>query len=233
MNKEEIRKSTLKKRLALSSREIKDKSHQIFLNLIKTKEFLNSKNIMFYVATRSEVQTEKMIEVSIKMGKKVFVPIILTDGIDLAPSRLIDFDRELEKGKKGILEPKKEYQRLFPPKNIDLIILPGIAFDLAGNRIGRGLGYYDNFLKKVSPSTKLTSLAFEMQIVKKVPNDSNDIPVDKIITEKRIINSIEYRVYIEENRSQEPESRSQNKNESKLKSKKITKSLLDTRYGIL
>ncbi|MHC2994403.1 MAG: 5-formyltetrahydrofolate cyclo-ligase [Candidatus Atribacteria bacterium] len=187
MNKEEIRKDILQRRLSLSSEEIKNKSHQIFLNLIKAKEFLNSQNIMFYVATRSEVQTEEMIKASIKMGKKVFVPIILLDYINLAPSRLIDFDRELEKGKKGILEPKKEYYRLFPSENIDLIILPGIAFDLAGNRIGRGLGYYDNFLKKVSPSTKLIALAFEMQIIKTVPAHRNDIPVNKIITEDRII----------------------------------------------
>ncbi len=187
MNKEEIRKDILQRRLSLSSEKIKNKSHQIFLNLTKTKEFLNSQNIMFYVATKSEVKTEKMIKASIKMGKKVFVPIILSDCINLAPSRLIDFDRELEKGKKGILEPKKEYHRLFPPENIDLIILPGIAFDLAGNRIGRGLGYYDNFSKKVSSSTKLIALAFEMQIIKKVPTNKNDIPVHKIITENRII----------------------------------------------
>ena len=190
MNKEEIRKNILKKRLSLSSREIKDKSHQIFLNLVKTTEFLNSQNIMFYVATRSEVQTEEVIKASIKMGKKIFIPIILTDCIDLAPSRLIDFDRELEKGKKGILEPKKEYQRLLPPKNIDLIILPGIVFDPFGNRIGRGLGYYDNFLKKVSPYTKLIAFAFEMQIMNKLPFQEKDIPVHKIITEERIIISI-------------------------------------------
>lgn len=191
MNKEEIREKILKKRLSLSSEEIiKDKSHQIFLNLVKTTEFLNSQNIMFYVATRSEVQTEEMIKASLKMGKNIFVPIILPDCINLAPSRLIDFDRELEKGKKGILEPKKEYHRLFPSENIELIILPGIAFDLTGNRIGRGLGYYDNFLKKISPSTKLIALAFEMQIVKKVPAGKDDIPVHKIITEKRIINKI-------------------------------------------
>jgi len=194
MNKEEIRRNILKKRLALSSREISDKSHKIFLNLVKTIEFLNSQNIMFYVATRSEVQTEEMIKASIKMGKKIFIPIILTDCIDLAPSRLIDFDKELEEGKKGILEPKKEYQRLFPTKNIDLIILPGIAFDPFGNRVGRGLGYYDNFLKKFSPSTTLTALAFEMQIINKIPFQENDISVHKIITEERIINSIEYRV---------------------------------------
>jgi len=67
--------------------------------------------------------------------------------------------------------------------------VPGVTFDLDGNRIGRGFGYYDNFLRKVSPSAKIIALAFEMQIIKKIPADKNDIPVHKIITEKRIINT--------------------------------------------
>ncbi len=191
MNKEEIRRKILKKRLSLSSEDIRDKSRQVFLSLAKTIEYINSQNIMSYVATRSEVQTEELIKISIKMGKNIFVPIILPECHNLAPSKIFDFDNELEKGKKGILEPKREYYRLFPPEDIDLIIIPGVAFDLNGNRIGRGFGYYDNFLRKVCPSAKIIALAFEMQIVKKIPNDKNDIPVDKIVTEKRIITSVE------------------------------------------
>ncbi len=187
MNKEEIRRDILKKRHSLSKDYIKNKSQQIFLKLAESVEYINSRNIMFYVATRNEVQTEEMIKTSIKMGKNISVPIILPECINLAPSKIFDFDVELEKGKKGILEPKKEYYRLFPPENIDLIIIPGVAFDLSGNRIGRGFGYYDNFLKKIRSSTKIIALAFEMQIVEKIITDKNDIPVHKIITEKRII----------------------------------------------
>ena len=190
MNKEEIRRKILKKRLSLSPEDIRDKSRQVFLNLTETVEYRNSQNIMFYVATRSEVQTEEMIKMSIKMGKNIFVPIILPECINLTPSKIFDFDTELEKGKMGILEPKKEYYRLFPPEDIDLIIMPGVAFDFNGNRIGRGLGYYDNFLRKVRSSAKIIALAFEIQIVKKIITDKNDILVHKIITEKRIIISI-------------------------------------------
>ena len=187
MNKEEIRRDILKKRHSLSKDYIKNKSQQIFLKLAESVEYINSRNIMFYVATRNEVQTEDIIKTSIKMGKNISVPIILPEYINLAPSKIFDFDVELEKGKKGILEPKKEYYRLFPPENIDLMIIPGVAFDLSGNRIGRGFGYYDNFLKKIRSSTKIIALAFEMQIVEKIITDKNDIPVHKIITEKRII----------------------------------------------
>lgn len=190
MNKDEIRRKILKKRLSQSSEDIRDKSQQVFLSLVETVEVMNSRNIMFYVATRSEVQTEEMIKMSIEMGKNVFVPIILPECRNLAPSKILDFDVELEKGKKGILEPKKEYYRLFSPENIDLIIVPGVAFDLSGNRIGRGFGYYDNFLIKVRSSTKIIALAFEIQIVEKIITNKNDIPVHKIITEKRIIISV-------------------------------------------
>jgi 5-formyltetrahydrofolate cyclo-ligase len=190
MNKDEIRRKILKKRLSQSSEDIRDKSQQVFLSLAETVEYINSRNIMFYVATRSEVQTEEMIKMSIEMGKNVFVPIILPECLNLVPSKILDFDVELEKGKKGILEPKKEYYRLFSPENIDLIIVPGVAFDLSGNRIGRGFGYYDNFLIKVRSSTKIIALAFEIQIVEKIITKKNDIPVHGIITEKRIIISL-------------------------------------------
>ena len=194
MNKKEIRRKIIKKRLSLSPEYIKNVSEQVCINLAGTAEYIDSQNIMFYVATRSEVQTEEMIKISVNVGKYIYVPIILTECINLAPSAIYYFNSELEKGKKGILEPKKEYYRLFPPEEIDLIIVPGVAFDLSGNRIGRGFGYYDNFLRKVCSSAKIIALAFEMQIVKKIPNDKNDIPVHKIITEKRIINSNEYPV---------------------------------------
>jgi len=187
MNKEEIRRNILKKRLSLPYEDIRDRSRQIFLHLTETVEYRNSQNIMFYAATRSEVQTEEMIKASIRMGKNIFVPVILTECANLTPSKIFDFDTELERGKKGILEPKKEYHRLCTPENIDLIIVPGVAFDLDGNRIGRGFGYYDNFLRKVHSSAKIIALAFEMQIIEKIPTDKNDIPVHKIITEKRII----------------------------------------------
>ncbi len=190
MKKEEIRSNIFKKRLSLAVEVIENESQKIFLSLAETEEYKHSQNIMFYVATRSEVQTEEMIKMSIKMGKNVFVPVILTKSVNLTPSKIIDFDTELEIGEKGILEPKKEYYRLFPPENMDLIIVPGVVFDLSGNRIGRGFGYYDNFLREIRTSTPVIALAFEMQIVKRIPIEKNDIPVDKIITEKRIINSI-------------------------------------------
>lgn len=186
-SKEKIRRIIYKKRCSLSSKEIEKKSRIIVESLKNTLEFANSKNVMFYVATRSEVQTEEIIKKSLLMCKNVSVPIILNGSNNLNPSILIDFDKELKKRKKGILEPEEKYIRVFSPEKLDLIILPGIAFDYKGNRIGRGMGYYDRFLKKINSSAKTIALAFEIQIVNNIPINKNDISVHKIITEKRVI----------------------------------------------
>ena len=187
VQKERIRKNIYAKRISLPAVDKNKHSLEIFKKLSNISEFIHSKNIMFYVATKSEVQTKNMIEKSLAMGKNIFIPIMDDLSCNLKPSLLIDFDKELKKNSQGILEPKQEFQRIYSPEKMDLIILPGIAFDLKGNRIGRGKGYYDRFLKGVKPFTIKIALAFEIQIVKKIPLDLNDIPVDKVITEKRII----------------------------------------------
>ena len=187
VQKERIRKNIYAKRISLPAVDKNKHSLEIFKKLSNINEFIQSKNIMFYVATKSEVQTKNMIEKSLAMGKNIFIPIMDDLSCNLKPSLLIDFDKELKKNSQGILEPKQEFQRIYSAEKMDLIILPGIAFDLKGNRIGRGKGYYDRFLKGVKPFTIKIALAFEIQIVKKIPLDLNDIPVDKVITEKRII----------------------------------------------
>jgi len=104
------------KRNALPKDE-KDLNSKIYLKIKKPNEFIHSKNIMFYVATRNEVQTESMIKKSLSMGKNIFIPIMINDCNNLISSLLIDFDNELEKNNQGILEPKEEFKRIFPPEN--------------------------------------------------------------------------------------------------------------------
>jgi 5-formyltetrahydrofolate cyclo-ligase len=86
------------------------------------------------------------------------------------------------------LEPKSDKIKEIPLEKIELIIVPGVGFDEDGNRIGHGKGYYDNLLRN-SQKILHIGLAFESQIVKKIPTNSYDIPIKMIITEKRIINS--------------------------------------------
>ncbi len=187
LNKQAIRKRLLNERKLLSQQAILGKSKIIADKLRNFDKYQQSENIMLYVATKKEVQTQEVIESAQKDNKKIFIPLINRGKSDLIPALIYDFKKELVLGSLGIYQPREEFYRLYSPKILDLVIVPGVAFTGQGNRLGRGGGYYDRFLTKVRENTYSVALAFEMQIVDQIPKDENDIPVDFIITEKRII----------------------------------------------
>jgi len=187
LNKYSLRKQLLNKRKLLSNRIILEKSNKIVDKLIKFDKYQQSEKIMLYIATKSEVQTQRIIESAQKDNKNIYIPLIIQEQQDLIPSLVIDFEKEIALGNLGIYQPKEEFHRLFPPSILDLIIVPGVAFTQRGHRLGRGGGYYDRFLKKLSGQVYSVALAFEMQIIKEMPLEESDMPVDCIITEKRII----------------------------------------------
>jgi 5-formyltetrahydrofolate cyclo-ligase len=93
------------------------------------------------------------------------------------------------KSEYGIPEPIIERTEDFKAENIDLVIVPGIAFDEEGSRIGYGGGFYDRFIQLLGHGVPLLSIAFELQVIPKIPSENHDLPVDKIITEKRVIDA--------------------------------------------
>lgn len=119
---------------------------------------------MLYVSFGSEVETQQAIQKTLRMGKRVFVP----DAV-------------------GVLEVGSGSIKRGNPGEIGLVVVPGIAFDFLGNRLGYGTGWYDKFAKRLRPETRLIGLAFECQIAKRVPNHPHDIRVHTIITEKRVL----------------------------------------------
>ena len=183
--KEGIRKEILAKRKGLPEETVAEKSLKIKKNLFELPEFGKAKTIMFYVAKDKEVRTEEMIRESLKMGKRVAVPISKVEERDLIPSLLTDYE-ELVPGTYGILEPREGGHRTIPLENIELVIVPGVAFDRQGNRLGFGRGFYDNFLGKVPSSVPRLGLAFESQIVEELPVREGDIPVDGVVTEEKV-----------------------------------------------
>lgn len=185
--KKMLKQKIFRKRSSLSKGGINKKSAEIKINLCSLPEFKSAKNIMVYVSFNSEVDTKAIIkELLLKKDKKVIVPYVEKNNKMLQLSELKSFD-ELEPKTFGILEPKKEFIRKFNPKKLDLIIIPGIAFDLNGHRIGYGYGYYDRFLKKINKNAKKIGLAYDFQIVEKIPEQTHDIPMSIVITEKRVI----------------------------------------------
>jgi 5-formyltetrahydrofolate cyclo-ligase len=95
---------------------------------------------------------------------------------------------ELESGYMGIQEPVEKTQRKKSLRDIDVVVIPGAGFDVQGNRLGYGYGYYDKLLSQSKEHITTIALAFEQQIIPKVPKESHDVEIDKIVTEKRIIN---------------------------------------------
>lgn len=171
----------LEKRNSLSKEEIIEKSKKIENNLLNLQQYKNAKTIMFFVSFNSEVNTHNMIRNSLK-NKTVIVPKVVQNEIE--PSVIIDFDNLIPSGKFGIFEPIEAMKIAY--KNINLVLVPGIAFDKEGHRIGFGFGYYDKFLRKVPKAIKI-GLCFDFQVVDKVPREEHDVPVDLIVTEERVI----------------------------------------------
>ena len=185
--KKEMRKKIRQLRDSLSMHDINSKSSTIeakLWQLINEEQF---ESIMFYIAFGSSVRTQDCIAWAIDSGKITIVPVCTEDGRrKLLPCRLLDFQSEVAEGKFGIPEPKPEFQRPFPPEKIDLVVVPGLAFDKKGYRIGYGAGYYDRFLARCPQATPV-GLAYEMQILESTFPSAWDIPVHKIITEDRVI----------------------------------------------
>ena len=179
--KSKLKDLTLRKRNSLSNDEILEKSDLIRKNLFNLQEYKKSETAMFFVSFGSEVNTHEMVKESLKT-KTIVVPKVMHNEIE--PSVIIDFDNLVPSGKFGILEPIEAMKIAY--KNIDIVLAPGIAFDKEGHRIGYGFGYYDKFLSKVPKAVKI-GLCFDFQVVEKVPKEEHDVPVDLIVTEKRVM----------------------------------------------
>jgi len=178
--KNQLKESILEKRNSLSREEILEKSEKIKSNLFNLQYYKHSKTAMFFVSFNSEVHTHDMIKESLK-NKTVILPKVAQHEIE--PSVVIDFDN-LIPGKFGVLEPIEAMK--IAHKNIDLVLVPGIVFDKEGHRVGYGFGYYDKFLRKMPKAVKI-GLAFDFQIVDKLPKETHDVPVDMVVTEKMIV----------------------------------------------
>lgn len=178
--KMEIRTRRRTKRQNLRPEQIYTKSCEIQKKLYELEEYKNAKNILFYLSYGSEVMTYDAISMALLSEKRVFAPYLV--GKDMDFSELNDLS-EMKKSDYGFLEPVS--RRSFPKEDIDLIIIPGVGFDEEGNRIGSGLGYYDRFLP--GTNAKTIAIAYDIQMVDKVPVHEKDIPVDMVITESRVI----------------------------------------------
>jgi|GEM_PF-59780 len=182
--KNEIRRETLLKRELHHAGRGHQNCLEIMDLLSRLPEFAGAKNILLYSSKGSEVHTSDILRSALSLGKKVALPVTKKEGKELE-LYWVDSPDELVLGRYGIMEPKAEPEKLARPSEINLAIVPGVSFDLRGHRLGYGMGYYDSLLPKLS--CPKIALAYEIQLVPRVPNEPHDVAVDKIITEKRVI----------------------------------------------
>ncbi len=180
--KRQLRSALLERLKRHKEEERRRKSSRIARKLFLLKEYAKAKTVLFYLSFDGEVDTAGMIIESLKQGKRVAVPVLQTDRRALFPSLLKDIETETARGPHGTRHPKDAYIRPIEPRELDLVVVPGLAFDEAGNRLGRGMGYYDRFLSRLPEHVPTIGLAFAFQIVEPFPPlEPHDLSVTKVL----------------------------------------------------
>lgn len=162
-------------------------SKKIVNRFIELPEYQAAHTIMFYVDVRDEVRTRQALPAAVASGKRIIVPYCVNGELDLF---WLENMEELELGMYRILEPKHELRSVeskrLQPTDLDLVMVPGVAFDRTGGRTGHGKGYYDKLLQHARLDAPLIALAFECQMFESIPVESHDIYMDKIVTEDAV-----------------------------------------------
>ncbi len=186
----QIREDIAKIIATLSKSEMAEKTKAIEDRLFEFANFLESKIVLLYVNGDYEVPTENIIKRSYDYNKIVVLPAFDSKKFEMKLMKVDTFAREVKPGPRGVLEPDAGRCKIVPMDRVDITIIPGLAFDEKGARIGSGKGYYDRLIPRLSITTRKVALILEDQIVPQVPMESHDKHVDIIITDKRIIYKI-------------------------------------------
>jgi len=155
--------------------------------LLAAEWFHEARTVQCYLSLPEEVSTELVARAVLGGGKRLTAPVVRAETRELFFARIEDYDRGLRAGYGGIREPAGPPYQMVPPEEIDLFVVPGMAYDAQGHRLGRGLGYYDRCLAGVKGRAVICAPAYELQIVDRVPAARHDVPVDVIVTETRTI----------------------------------------------
>lgn len=185
MEKQLLRTTQLNKRNALNFLDVQGKSHEATQRLITLPAYKKAKTVFTYLAYKNELNTNALIQNAWQQGKTIVVPICQKKDKTLLLSRLNSFN-DLVVGNYNIFEPKQTHIDPISTDELDLVILPGLAFDLEGNRLGYGGGFIDRFLPTLAPTCTKIALAYDFQILPIIPTQEHDIPVDIIVTDKDI-----------------------------------------------
>lgn len=160
------------------------KSHAIAERLGGLPAYADAQYPLIYVSMPSEVQTLPLIDSRLAAGRPVAVPKVEGEGLAMYEIASVS---DLAPGVWGILEPQPEVAVLADPDRVDVVVIPGVVFDLEGHRLGYGRAYYDRLLRLLGGHAAKVALAFEVQLARAVPSEPHDVHMDYVITEDRLI----------------------------------------------
>ena len=176
MNKKELRKEIRNRKQQYTQEELKKLSEPIINRLRHHPKLIEAKTIMLYHSLPDEVFTHDFVDEMVKTGKKVLLPVVINE--TEMEIRCYTGSKDMKISSFNILEPIGE---LFTDyKNIDFLAVPGMSFDTDRNRLGRGKGYYDRFLKQAKQAYKL-GICFDFQKLESIPTDEYDEKVDAVL----------------------------------------------------
>jgi 5-formyltetrahydrofolate cyclo-ligase len=175
-----LRKKVSKRRRNLSERSRQAKSARIFRKIARLACFRSARHVACYYGIAPEVETRSFLEKLIRI-KKVYLPQIGPQKKTMVLRRIRSLEEDLQRGAYDIMEPHATCP-IRAADRIDLIIVPGVAFDREGGRLGRGAGYYDKLFHRAGKAMKI-GVCFREQLVRKVPMRAHDIRMDRVTTD--------------------------------------------------
>ncbi|WP_119332204.1 5-formyltetrahydrofolate cyclo-ligase [Geobacter sulfurreducens] len=186
MPKRVLRQSMLALRKSLAPAEAKWASEAIQRSFVESDGFRNARVVALYAPIRGEVDTGDVLQLALDQGKTVLLPAVCGDEL-----RFIEVTDPagLRSGSFGIPEPCL-MGKTVAPDCADIIVVPGVAFDLAGRRIGYGKGFYDRALHHLEGTGRLVGFCYDFQLVDEIRGEPHDVALDLIVTEKRIIHPL-------------------------------------------
>jgi 5-formyltetrahydrofolate cyclo-ligase len=185
LHKSEARRRALEARDRLSQAERDRLAEEVCAQSVTLPELTAARTVMLFASFRSELDTAPIARWILREGKVLCLPRVLGPR-RMAAFRVTDLAADLVAGTWGIPEPREGLPEV-PPRTLDLVFVPGSAFDEEGGRCGYGGGFYDNYLPLTRPGTPWVALAFETQLVPPIDCEPHDLPVTAIVTERRVI----------------------------------------------
>lgn len=185
MDKNTLRGQMLRLRSQLRPKFTETSGKRMGGQLAALPAFQDARTVMLYHSYHNEADTLPLLRYCLKVKKRVVLPVT-DDEFVLHPYEISDLEH-LRTDARGIAEPDPEFCPPVDPLSIDLAVIPGLAFDAGGGRVGYGKGCYDKFLSLLRADVPVIALAYDFQVLPKVVQDEYDRKVDLIVTEKGIL----------------------------------------------